>query len=193
MNRAFLAFAAAALLTLIGPSAAIAGDEYAVDPVHSMVIFRIKHMGVSNFYGRFNEVSGSLTVDEENAANCEFQITVNSASVDTNNNDRDDHLRGPDFFNVREFPEITFRSKSVTKNEDGIYEVTGDLTFHGVTQEVTVNAEYFGSGPGMQGETRCGFEVEILIKRSDFGVSYLVGRPLSDEVKLIVAIEGITQ
>ncbi len=178
------------LTPLVGRSSQETSTEtYKVDAVHSTALFRIKHLGVSYFYGRFNKVSGSFTFDEVEAGNCAFDLTINTRSIDTNSNSRDKHLKSPDFFNVKQFPKITFKSKAVKSTGKNQYDVTGDLTLHGVTRPITVPVEHIGFGPGMRGSYIRGFEATFTIQRSDFGMNFMLDK-LSDEVKITVSLEG---
>jgi polyisoprenoid-binding protein YceI len=167
---------------------AIAADAFQVDTVHSSVLFRVKHMNVSYAYGRFDDVAGKFLVDESDPSNSVFDVTINAESIDTANTKRDMHLKGPDFFNAKQFPTITFKGNSVTKSGSG-YDVTGDLTLHGVTKSVTFRLSPTGTGKGMGGGTLAGVEATTVIKRSDFGMTYMVG-PIGDEVTVTVALEG---
>jgi polyisoprenoid-binding protein YceI len=162
--------------------------EYKVDNVHSSVVFRIKHLGVSYFYGRFNDVSGKVVFNQAEPDKSEFDIIVKSGSVDTNNEKRDQHLKSPDFFNARQYPEISFKSKSVKATDEGKYEVTGDLTLHGVTKSLTITAEHVGSGKDRGGAERIGFETTFTIKRTDFDMGYMAPDALGDEVRLTVSL-----
>lgn len=166
-----------------------AETPFAIDAVHSTVIFRIKHQGVAFNYGRFNKMSGSFHIDAANPANSALDITVDAASVDTANADRDKHLSGNDFFSVKEYPTITFKSSSFTKKSEGVYTVAGKLTFHGKTKDITVEVADTGKGPGMRGGEVAGIESTFTIKRSEFGMDYLL-KGLSDDVTLTVALEG---
>lgn len=167
---------------------ALAGDTYEVDASHSHVGFAITHLKVSRFYGRFNDVAGTFVVDAD-PAKCSIELTVKAASVDTANKKRDDHLRSQDFFSVEEFETISFKSSAATKKGDKL-EVKGTLTLHGVSKEITVEVEHVGTGPGMKGEQRAGYEARFTIKRSDYGMTYLLDG-LSDEVRLVVSLEGV--
>jgi polyisoprenoid-binding protein YceI len=178
-------------LALIGPAAARA-EQYKVDPVHSSVVFRIKHLGVSYCYGRFDKISGTFTLDEQNPSASVIDVVVETGSVDTANAQRDAHLRNADFFDATKYPAIHFVSKKVSRQGNGPYTVAGDLTLHGVTKPITLEIEATGSGKGMMGETRTGLETVFNIKRTDFGMEKMVG-PIADEVRLMVAIEGIQQ
>lgn len=183
-----VAAALGAVAYLQAPSASAPGAEtYDVDPVHSVVLFRITHLNVSAFHGRFNDIAGSFTVDDDGGGSVD--ITVKAESVDTGNQKRDDHLRSPDFFSVKQFPAITFQSKALKKLDGNRYEAKGTLGLHGVSKEVTVPLERIGSGEGM-GQHRTGFEAVFTIKRSEYGMNYGPGA-LGDDVRLTVAIEGI--
>ena len=182
-----------AVVFLASPSASLPESEnYSVDPVHSTVLFRINHAGVSNFYGRFNEIKGDFTVAEGGTGS--VSVTIPLESVDTANEKRDDHLKSPDFFSAEQFPEITFKSDAVKNTGGNKYDAKGTLTMHGVSKEVTVALERIGTkdlGEKMGG-IRTGFEGTVTIKRSDFGMKYGIDMGmLGDEIKLILGIEGI--
>lgn len=171
-----------------------AEGAYKVDPVHSSIVFRVKHMNVAPFYGRFNKVEGSFELDPSDAAKNAVDITIAADSVDTNNAGRDKHLKSQDFFSASEFATINFKSKAwkPTTRIDGeqLYDVVGDLTLLGKTREVTVQVRHTGSGEGRGGSEVAGLEGKIEIKRSDFGMDFMVGKGLSDEVTIMVGIEG---
>ncbi len=181
----------AALLTALAAAPARAADTFKVDPVHSSLLFRIKHLNAGYIYGRFNAYSGTFAFDRD-PAQCNLTFEVNVDSIYTANADRDKHLKGPDFFNVKEFPTASFKSKSVKPLDDKTYEVSGDLTLHGVTQPVTVRLERVGTAKGPRGEVRSGIETTFVIKRSDFGMKTGL-QFLSDEVRITVAVEGVQQ
>ena len=186
------------LLGLHLPSARVratgnaAADKYSVDAIHSSIIFRIKHVNAAYFYGRFNEVTGSFSIDAGNPAASKIEIEVKVDSIDTHNEARDKHLKSPDFFEVDKHPGIKFVASSLKKTGDNKYEVEGDLTIRGVTKKLTAPLEWTGTGKGMQGEERGGLETVFTIKRSDFGVSGLP-QALGDEVKLMISLEGVKQ
>jgi polyisoprenoid-binding protein YceI len=163
-----------------------AADTYKVDPVHATVIFRINHLGTSWVYGRFDDVSGTFTNDEKTP---EFDISVNTDSVDTNNKQRDTHLKSADFFSVKEFPTITFKSTSVASTGEKKFDVTGDLTLHGVTKSIVVPIEFVGAADTKMG-SRAGYEAHFSVKRSDYGMDKMVGM-VGDEVHLTVSLEGV--
>jgi len=171
-------------------SQALAADTYQVDPVHSFVSFRIQHLEVSYTYGRFNEPTGTLVIDESDPSKSTLEFSVETEKVDTGNAGRDAHLKKADFFSAAEFPQIAFKSNSVKKIDDKTWEVTGDLTLHGVTKPLTLKVNRTGTGPGMKpGTTLTGLETSFTIKRSDFGMNYMVPK-IGDEVTLWVAIEA---
>jgi polyisoprenoid-binding protein YceI len=166
-----------------------AADTYKVDPVHSTVIFRIKHNNVNYFNGRFDALAGTLTIDDQNPVASALDFKVTADSIDTADPKRDAHVKGPDFLNAKQFPAITFKSKQVAKVSDGVYDVSGDLTLHGVTKPVTVKLEQTGVNPSSKMGSLAGFEATFIIKRSEFGMTKFTDM-LSDEVKLIVNIEA---
>ncbi len=170
-------------------SAPAATGPFTVDGVHSSVIFRIKHLNVAWNYGRFNKMSGTFLLDGKDPAKSVIDITVDASSIDTANADRDKHLRAGDFFSVQEYPTLTFKSTAFKKTGDTTFEVTGDLTMKGKTKSITITVENTGQGPGRRGGEVAGLETRFNIKRTDFGMDYMVGG-LSDEVGLIIALEG---
>jgi len=185
-----LFIAAALSLVVLGATPVFAADTYELDPVHSTFQFRIKHMGVSYTYGRFNDKKGTIVIDEKDPSKNSIDVEIKTASVDTANKMRDQHLSGPDFFDVAKYPTMTFKSSSFTKKEGDSYAVEGDLTIHGVTKKVTLDATFVGAGPGMKGETRAGWEATLVINRADYGMNYMPDA-IGTEVTLQIAIEGV--
>lgn len=197
--------AAAALIGMIGAGAAFMhiepvavaksaahthADAFSVDSVHSMIVFRIKHMGVSYTYGMIHQPTGSYTLDFENPENSTLQVIAKVDNIDTGHDGRDKHLKSPDFFSSRQFPEISFVGKSFEVTDDNEMTVKGELTMLGNTRPVEVELEWVGQKTGDRG-TKSGFEAEFTIKRSEFGMSkYLENDALGDEVTLYVTIEG---
>jgi polyisoprenoid-binding protein YceI len=167
-----------------------AADTFTIDPVHSSLVFRVKHLNIGHIYGRFNQYSGTFAFDDKNPADCKLEMEVKIDSIDTANGDRDKHLKGPDFFSAKEFPTMTFKATRMKAADEKTYEVTGDLTIHGVTKEVTVKLERLGTGKDPRsGKPRTGWETTFRINRGDFGMKY--GIPaIGDEVLIIVAMEG---
>lgn len=181
--------AAAALLAFQAPSISAPDAETAqVDGVHSSILFKVRHFGASNFYGRFNKVSGTITTREMGIGS--LDVTVDATSVDTAVEARDKHLSSPDFFGSKQFPTINFKSDAVKHLGGDKYEAAGTLTLHGVSKPMTVKFERVGRGQGGKGESRTGFEAVFAIKRSDFGMKFMVG-PISDEVTLIISLAAV--
>ena len=143
---------------------------YAIDPTHSRIGFVARHAMVTKVRGSFNDFEGSGYFDAENPSDSKLQLTIQAASIDTRNADRDAHLRSNDFFDMETHPEISFVSTDV-KAVDGDYRVTGDLTIKGVTKPVTVDFEYTGTAIDPYGNTRVGFEGQTTINRKDWGVN----------------------
>jgi polyisoprenoid-binding protein YceI len=189
MYKQFLWKAFAGLLFL-GLGITAHADDYTIDAVHSGVSFQISHLDLSYVQGRFNDFSGSFSIDTADPTRSSFSLVIKTESVDTNNTGRDGHLKSPDFFNVKQFPTISFKSTSV-KPIDGGYEVTGDLTMHGATNPVTFSLKGGKSAEFPKGVSRTGFTTsQIVVKRSDFGV----GKPmpiLGDEVYIAIGFEGM--
>jgi polyisoprenoid-binding protein YceI len=184
----------ASLVALVLVAATQARAEtYKVDPVHSTVLFRIAHANVGQFWGRFNDPAGTFTLDEADVTKSSFNIELQVANVDTHNEQRNGHLKSPDFFNAKQFPTITFKSTAVKKGAAGnSLDVTGDLTLHGVTKSVTVAVELTGKGEFPKGTPRAGLEAVLNIKRTDFDMKGMVG-PVGDDVRLVVSMEGVRQ
>ena len=177
---------AACALTGIGMVAA--GDDYTIDPVHSSVSFQISHLDLSYVHGRFNQFSGEISLDTADPSKSSFKMTIKPESVDTNNTGRDGHLRGPDFFNTKQYPNMEFVSTSVTPSAGG-YEVAGDLTFHGETKPVKFVLKG-GKTAEFKGQKRTGFYTEFKIKRSEFGITKFQGM-LGDDVYVDVGFEAV--
>lgn len=166
------------------------GAAFTVDPVHSTLIFKIMHMGVANFYGRFNGVEGTYTLDEADPSKSQFAFQVKTANVDTGNEKRDGHLKSADFFNAEEYPVISFKSTKVERTGEKTAKVTGDLSMHGVTKPVTIDINITTAKQTRQG-FKGGLETTFTIKRTDFEMdTYVAEGGLGDEVTLMVAIEG---
>jgi polyisoprenoid-binding protein YceI len=184
-----LALASAALLSLTpaAHSGSPAAGAYKIDPTHSSVVFRIKHMNTAPFYGTFEKVTGTINFDESNPGSSSINAEIPVDSVHTHADKRDAHLKSKDFFNAESFPTLSFKSKSFTKSGDA-YEVTGDLTLHGVTKPITARVEKTGSG-SMQGKELIGFDVSFTVKRSDFGITFMPDG-LGDEVKVMIGLEA---
>lgn len=169
--------------------AAAAAATYKVDGVHSSVVFKIKHNNVSNFYGIFSSIDGTFSLEDGGS----ITVNVNPESINSGNAKRDDHLRSPDFFAVKEYPELSFTSSSLKRTGENTFEAAGTLTLRGQSKPLTVTIEQTGSGEGRGGVPIVGIETKFTIKRSDFGMTYGLGRGLSDEVEVIVSLQGQAQ
>lgn len=173
-------------------SAALAPSTITLDPVHSMAVFRIQHLGAGFFWGRFNEVSGTVRWPLDDSAAPSFDVVAEVRKVDTGSAKLDGNLQGPSFFNEAEFPTISFKSTGATRKGDRHYTVTGDLTLRGVTKSIEVDCVVTGIGKGPAGQ-KVGFECTFALKRSDYGMKWGIDAPkgaLGDEVKMIIALEG---
>jgi polyisoprenoid-binding protein YceI len=164
-----------------------AADSFNVDPVHSSVSFQIEHFGISYIHGRFNKMKGEFSIDKDDASKSSITLTIDAESVDTNNGGRDKHLKSADFFNVKQFPTIMFKSKSLKAVKDG-YEVTGDLTMHGETKEISFKLNG-GKEMEMKGQKRVGYWADLKLKRSDFGMKNML-EGIGDTVYIAVGVEG---
>jgi polyisoprenoid-binding protein YceI len=179
------------LLVAALQTAPAAVETYAIDPVHSSVGFTIRHF-VSRVPGSFSKVTGTITVDRDNLEKSSVDVIVDVSSVSTHNDKRDNHLKSPDFFDVAKFGTATFKSKSWKKTGDDTFDVTGDLTLHGVTKEVVLNMTLLGFGPGPQGGQLVGWEGSTKLKKSDFGVNgpAMLSKALGDDVSVTLAVEA---
>lgn len=166
-----------------------AAETYGIDQNHSGVNFKIQHSGISWIYGRFNDVDGEFTLDAENPSASSFSLTMKTESVDTANEKRDEHLRSPDFFNAKQFPVLSFQSKSVKKVDEGL-EVTGDLTLHGETQPLTFLLKGGKSIELPKGTHRVGYTTHFKLKRSDFGMDTAM-EFLGDDVHVEISFQGV--
>lgn len=167
--------------------------SYVIDGVHSGVVFRIMHAGAAPFHGMFHGPSGTMTIDPSNPAATSIDVTIETTRVATGNNSRDNHLRGPDFFNADQFPTCTFKATGAKVASDGVMTVDGELTLKGRSLPITATLTPTGEGE-FRGSTRAGFEAKLSFKRSDFGMNtYIKEGTLGDEVQLTVFIEGIEQ
>lgn len=177
------------LAGLLAQSLTAQADDYMLDDQHTSVVFAVNHLGYSYCYGMFGKYSGKFSFDPKSVSSSQFEFQIDAASLDTKSEKRDEHLRGPDFFNVKQFPEITFKSKSV-KVEDKSLQITGTLTLHGVSKEIVLPLTYMGTGPAPDQKTHAGFAGRVVIKRSDFDMkTYLPN--IGDDVTLLISFEGV--
>ena len=172
-------------------------NKYEIDPAHSSLQFTVRHLMISNVRGAFSGVHGSVTFDRVDPASASIEATVDIASVNTNDQARDGHLKSGDFFDVEKYPTITFRSTKVEKKSDSEFTVIGDLTLHGVTKPVSLQVdELTGEAKDPWGKTRFGASAKTKLKRSDFGLTYNAaletgGVMVGDEVKLDFELEFV--
>ena len=172
------------------------GGDWTIDPTHSRLGFTVRHAMVTKVRGSFDEFSGTISVPEGEPTKGSVEVTVKTDSIDTRNADRDGHLKADDFFATEKFPEITFRSTSVTAKGADTLEVTGDLTIKETTKSVTIPVEFGGAVTDPFGALRAGFEGNLEISRSDFGVTWNAaleagGVMVSDGVKLDIEISAV--
>lgn len=165
-----------------------------IDTYHTRVGFAVKHMMVSTVRGSFKKFEGKIHLDEQTPAASQVDITVDAASIDTNDERRDGHLRSPDFFDAATYPTLTFKSTKVEKLSDEKFRVYGNLTIRDVTREVPLEVELTGESRDMQGQRRAGFEVTGSLNRKDFGLNWNValeagGWLVSDTIKLVIDAE----
>ena len=180
-------------------STAIAGNRttWTIDPSHSTVEFVAKHMMITTVKGRFAELEGTIVADEENFADSTVEVTMNAASIDTRSEQRDGHLRSPDFLDVESYPEVTFRSTRVEGTKDE-FQLTGDLTIRGVTRPITLDVTFEGEGKDPWGGTRASFSAHGKFDRRDFGLTWNValetgGILVSNEVKINIEAQVVLQ
>lgn len=176
---------------LIGAGQAMAAD-YAIDKQgkHAFVNFKISHLGYSWLYGTFKDFDGSFSFDAAKPQDSKVNVTLNTASVDTNHAERDKHIRSDDFLSVGKHPTATFASTSVKSTGEGTADITGDLTLNGVTKPVVIAARFIGEGKDPWGGYRAGFEGSTTLTLKDFDIKMDLG-PASQTVDLIISVEGV--
>ncbi|MFE0626741.1 YceI family protein [Streptomyces sp. NPDC058864] len=180
------------------PSADLAHltGEYTIDPTHSEVGFAVRHAMVTTVRGQFAEYEGKLQLDGGKPANSSAEVTIKVVSIDTNQAQRDEHLRTGDFFDAATYPEISFRSTSAEQVDDETYRMHGDLTIKETTKPVSIDFTYNGSATDPYGNLRVGFEGSTTVNRGDWGLTYNAaleggGVLISDKVKLTFDISAI--
>lgn len=181
---------AAGLLTVLFTVPVQAAD-YKIDPTHSFIDFKIQHLGISWMHGRFNTLSGTLSYDSNSPNDSQIMLDIDPASIDTNHAERDKHLRSDDFLDVQKHPEASFKSTSFVANEAG-GALSGQLTLHGVSKDITIDIEKTGEGKDPWGGYRVGFAGTTELVRADFGIGYNLG-PASETMQMQFTIEGIRQ
>jgi polyisoprenoid-binding protein YceI len=158
-------------LLFVFPSSVVAA-EYSIDPDHTKLAFKIRHLGISWVPGTFSKLSGSFTFDKSKIEASKAEATIDVSSIDTENKKRDDHLRSDDFFAVPKFPEMKFISKEVRAVKGSKFEVVGDLTMHGVTKSLVLDAEFTGAATDPWGKERVAFSASTKLNRKDFGLEW---------------------
>ncbi len=192
--RKFVTPIALGIAVALAMASTPAAATWNIDTVHSVLTFKVRHL-FSNSTGKFNQWSGTMEFDPADLEKGAADITIQAASISTANDDRDKHLRSPDFFDVEKFPTLTFKTTAVKKTKDGM-ELTGDLSIHGVTKSVTIPFEYRGSGKDPWGNTRAGFAGSLKINRKDFGLLWNKaldngGMLLGDDVTIDIEVEAV--
>lgn len=182
-------------VTLMSFTSISLADKYIVDTkgAHAFIQFRVKHLGYSWLYGRFNNFSGEFTYSPDKPAENKISIDIDTTSLDSNHAERDKHLRSEDFLNTKQFPQASFISTSYKPTGEKTAQLVGDLTLHGVTKPVTIEVEHIGGGKDPWGGYRHGFEGRSVIRPEEFGVNMSRLGPASAEVELMLTIEGIRQ
>lgn len=184
-------YAGALFAAALGFSAAAGAADYVVDPAHSFVAFKIRHLGYSWLHGRFNGIEGRFKYDANAPADSNITVTIDTTSVDTNHAERDKHLRGTDFLAVDRFATATFTSTGFSGSADkGV--LSGVLRFHGVEKSIQIPLSKVGEGPDPWGGYRAGFVGNYTMTRADFGLDYDLG-PSATTVELELGIEGVRQ
>ena len=168
---------------------------YAIDKAHSEATFQVRHL-LTKVRGRFSDFEGTIDYNESDPERSSVNLTVDAASVDTNEHDRDNHLRSADFFDVETFPKLTFSNHSITRKGDSRFDVVGDLTIHGVTKPVTFDVTLLGKAKDPWGNERIAFEADATINRKDFGLHWNAaletgGFLVGDEVKISLSVQAI--
>ncbi|MCC6187045.1 MAG: YceI family protein [Chitinophagaceae bacterium] len=172
--------------------------QWAIDPTHSDIGFKVKHMMFTNVSGKFDGFEASAETEEENFEGAKISFSADASSVNTGNADRDKHLASGDFFDAAQFPKLSFQSTAFKKVNDDNYELHGDLSLHGITKNVQLAVEYGGIGKDPWGNTKAGFSVSGKFNRKDFGLSWNAaletgGVLVSEEVRVYAEIQLVKQ
>ncbi|MGY3714460.1 YceI family protein [Sutcliffiella cohnii] len=173
----------------------MAKTNWVLDPTHSSVDFSVKHMMFATVKGGFEAFNATIVADPQDLTTATIEFTVELNSVDTRNEDRDNHLRSADFFDVENHPTMTFKATNIEKTDDNEYDVTGDLTIRGVTKSETFLVTFEGSGIDPWGNEKAGFAVEGKVKRSDYGLTWNAaletgGVLVGDQIKISLQIQA---
>jgi polyisoprenoid-binding protein YceI len=173
-------------------------SKWAIDPSHSEISFKVKHLVVTTLTGKFETFEGSLENANEDFSDAKISFTADVASLNTGNADRDGHLKSDDFFNAEAFPKVTFTSTGFTKTGSDEYKLTGNITLRDVTKPIELTVEYGGTATDPWGNVKAGFEINGKIKRKEFGLKWDAlteagGAVVSDEVKLHLNVQLVKQ
>jgi polyisoprenoid-binding protein YceI len=184
-------------LLAVATSPALAADTFVVDRSHSQASFQVRHL-FSTVRGRFTTFEGVIAMDAAKPEASSVMFTIDAASIDTDNSDRDKHLRSGDFFDVESHPAITFKSEKVKATGKDSYAVTGTLTMRGVARTITLPVSYLGAGTDPWGNSRAGFSTAITLNRKDYGINWNKaldngGLLLGDDVAVTVELEAVKQ
>jgi polyisoprenoid-binding protein YceI len=168
---------------------------YGIDKAHSEVTFQVRHL-LTRVRGRFSDFTGEIEYDEENPERSSVNVQVQAASIDTNERDRDAHLRSADFFDVDKFASLTFRSTGIQQKSANRFDVTGELTIHGVTKSVSFDVSLLGKAKDPWGNERIAFEAEAVVNRKDFGLTWNAaletgGFLVGDEVTISLSVQAV--
>ena len=184
------------MTTASAPALTELTGTYTLDPAHTRIGFVARHAMVTKVRGAFNEFTGTAVLDGANPANSRVEVTIEAASIDTRNAQRDEHLRSNDFLAMQEYPKITFTSTGVRQAGETTYEVTGDLTIKGVTNPVTIPFTFEGAAKDPFGNLRAGFEGSVTVNRKDYGITWNAaletgGVLVSDKVTLEFEVSAV--
>ena len=176
----------------------MATSKWVIDPTHSEIQFKVKHLVISTVTGSFKTFEGTVETDGDDLTTANINFSADIASIDTNQAQRDEHLRSAEFFDAANHPKMTFTSSSLEKTGDDTYKLKGDLTMKGVTKPVVLDAEYGGAMTDFYGQNKAGFEITGKINRKDFGLTWSAtteagGVVVGDEIKLAINIQLIKQ
>lgn len=173
----------------------MAKTKWTLDPAHSSVDFSVKHMMIANVKGSFTAFDAVIEADPKDLTTADISLTIDSASIDTKNEDRDNHLKSQDFFDVENYPKINFKATNIVKNGEDEYSVTGDLTIKDTTKQETLTVEFEGTGIDPWGNTKAGFNVTGSISRNDYGLTWnstleTGGVLVGDKIKISLDVQA---
>ena len=170
-------------------------EKWVIDADHSLVEFSVKHMMIAKVRGNFAKFDANITADSSDLTTAAIEFTIDTASISTKNEDRDNHLRSADFFDVESYPNITFKATEITKVSGDDYKVSGDVTIKGVTRPETFDVTFEGEGKDPWGNTKAGFSAKTKVNRSDYGLTYNAaletgGVLIGDQITINIELEA---